>query len=188
MKKFYLLTCVLTFLFAGSVNAAPITLDFDRDLNDNVLSNGQLLNDVYSGLGVTFNASAAIRVGGGGVTSLPNLAAGSASDFSTDLELIFDTYATSVGASNVTNSVWVLTVFDELNSVIGLVNSVSFPGSALLSGIGNIKRAVFSGTQFGIDDLVFDTNASASVPEPLSLALLGLGLAGIGFTRKKKAI
>jgi hypothetical protein len=42
---------------------------------------------------------------------------------------------------------------------------------------------------WGIDDikLTYDA-AGASVPEPATLALLGLGLAGIGFARKKKQI
>lgn len=38
----------------------------------------------------------------------------------------------------------------------------------------------------GVDDVVLNF-AETSVPEPVSIALLGLGLAGIGFSRKKKA-
>ena len=38
-----------------------------------------------------------------------------------------------------------------------------------------------------MDNLVLNGATSSSVPEPASLALLGLGLAGLGFSRRKKA-
>jgi hypothetical protein len=44
-----------------------------------------------------------------------------------------------------------------------------------------------NGCCVAIGDVAFDVNPVASVPEPLSIALLGLGLAGIGFARKKRS-
>jgi hypothetical protein len=37
-----------------------------------------------------------------------------------------------------------------------------------------------------IGDIAFDVNPAAEVPEPASLALLGMGLLGLGFSRKRK--
>lgn len=60
-------------------------------------------------------------------------------------------------------------------------------------GIDTLNIYTFSGVDAGtpgggkhvaIDN--FTINESVSVPEPASIALLGLGLAGIGFSRKKK--
>lgn len=42
-------------------------------------------------------------------------------------------------------------------------------------------------TDVGVGDLWFRANFSAPVPEPGTLALIGLGLAGIGYQRRKRA-
>lgn len=53
--------------------------------------------------------------------------------------------------------------------------------------IGSTDQS-WSDEGFGLDNVVVRTNAVAStVPEPASLALAGLGLAGLGFTRRKLA-
>jgi hypothetical protein len=38
----------------------------------------------------------------------------------------------------------------------------------------------------GEDDVIFDNVIVTAVPEPTSIALLGLGLAGLGFRKRKK--
>lgn len=52
-------------------------------------------------------------------------------------------------------------------------------------GLNDISHFVVSGYVPVVDDLTF-ARSSATVPEPGTLALLGLGLAGMGMTRRKK--
>lgn len=56
----------------------------------------------------------------------------------------------------------------------------------LLIGFGSTLNQSINDESWGIDNVRITDNANSTIPEPASLALLGLGLAGIGFSRKKK--
>lgn len=175
------LACALA-LVGTAAYAAPITLNFD-DVPDETL-----LNTAYSGLGVTFNATASVFLGGGGVISQPNFASGSGS-FSTPLDIVFDNYGNSISAFNVTNSSFTLSAYDANWTLLGSGSTSDFgpTGFVSLSNIGQIKYARFtSDSLFGIDDLSFDAVEAADVPEPATLASLMLGLGLIGGLRRRK--
>ena len=73
-------------------------------------------------------------------------------------------------------------VFSTTRGGIGLQ---TFGSAADILGLFN-SCIVSCGPRPAISDLVV-TGASTSVPEPSILALMGLGLAGIGFTRRRRA-
>lgn len=67
-------------------------------------------------------------------------------------------------------------------------SSLDFDGFVVLSLIN--QNTIRAGNDFAIDDIYFGTQSSippTTVPEPLTLSLLAIGLLGIGFSRRKKA-
>ena len=84
--------------------------------------------------------------------------------------------------------------FDTSLNLLGVVSVAGvgglFAGWEDFAGISRIHIFEVSGRNGhvgGIDNIRFE-NIASSIPEPTSIALLGLGLAGIGFFFEKKAV
>jgi hypothetical protein len=100
-----------------------------------------------------------------------------------------DNSATAVGFGLVEfdTSAELIRVYDDLNNLIGTFNDQLTGLVFSLWGIdGNgqrIGRIELDGNFFAIQDIEFDLSAQQPIPEPASMLLVGLGLAGLRAVR-----
>lgn len=71
---------------------------------------------------------------------------------------------------------------DNVLAFVGVWSDTAFDSARIIDLTGTIDNEFFG--EFYTGDIALGD--TASVPEPTSIALLGLGLAGIGFSRRKK--
>ena len=121
-------------------------------------------------------------------------------DLGGPLSIAFASPETSVGGFFTYAQFLELDVYDASNTFLGSVNSTfsdnfvssgNPPNEFLSLSFPNISKLVItgdpSGGSFVLDDLQF-SDGSASVPEPLSISLLGAGLLGLVSLRRRAKV
>lgn len=138
-----------------------------------------------SSFGTSWHNISSIGAGGSALNSVDgsqqlNVATGSTGG--TTLEFDFDIYAFGADFAYVSDSRTTSFLIDGVQLDIPYLDSEFFGFVSDTAFSANFLTLTSGGADgFGMDNLVY----AASVPEPGTLALLGLGLAGIGFSRKK---
>ena len=195
---------VAAIILGASASASANTINFDS------LSNNDVVTNQFAGQDITFSSagSEVIRVTAQSSyqSTPPNfICTGPASggidctstvifNFATPVNgLQFDAVGNQnpIGTSFAQADIYqngILTV-PNLNLLVSQGNFL--PDHQNLSAYSNVTEVLIhnntdpAGT--GYDTISFTPVAASSVPEPAALALLGLGLAGLGFSRRKKA-
>ena len=92
------------------------------------------------------------------------------------------------------NSPGAIGTWTAYNASNVLVATYAMSGSTLhtdtgFAGFEGVYRVHLTNTvdHFSIDNLMFEAADDTDVPEPVSLALIGLGLAGVAATRRKRS-
>jgi len=166
-----------------SANATPITIDFEAYTVGQVLAANTDLGGVY------FDHSIQIW----DANQFPPFATGNvainndsfADDFSGGFTQTVNSFSLAVGDDCCDLDSALLSVFDSAMNLLGTASFTDQASGQVLSVAANgIKYFSVDQTSLVVfDNLTFDTQ---SVPEPASLALVGLGLAGLGALRRRK--
>lgn len=197
MKK---IACLLVCLFAGSANAG-LLLNISEDVNNDVLFAfsgsdtvnqgavnylrngfwfGDIADQIYSGATNGYNGITDTFLAGnttqGGTSTLGDIYLNGGVGHQIGIRL--NNYNILTDANDGDSIYWSGAVTLDLNFSDFLAgtwtgNSLNAAGSDELMLLG--------------DGYTIVVGAGAAVPEPATVALLGLGLAGVGFSRKKKA-
>lgn len=161
-----------------------------------VLSNGTLVTDQFASLGVTFTPGVSYQ---NSVSRRPNFSGPAVIDFAfsgfADISIQFSQAVTEATAA-MTANFGGMSLTALLDDVIVESFDYTFPNNTVDSNFNNffgftdilfdeLRLTPVGSTSVAIDNLAF-TYAAVPVPEPGILALLGLGLAGMGLARRKK--
>jgi hypothetical protein len=197
MKILHAILAVGILTMSPASNAAPVIVDFEGFANNTVLSNQVA--------GLTFTNATVLSAGIGlnEIDFPPYSGANVAYDSGGNLIVDFASLVYSVSARITYVTRVTLTAYDAGLAAVASANTIFTHNTATGGAVGSapnelitvswasgISRVRLAGSPEGgslvIDNLTYDTGA-ASVPEPATLGLLGLGLAGLGIVRRRKA-